>query len=152
MSTSRKIKHNLNLCLHKTQLQVDQGPQNNSRYLENTREEIRYSKRCNSGTQILGINSSHSLEWSLLNKREFIPGTVNLAADITLVRQWCKTPETGETSAQGPGWVGQHPNDSRENHTWCKLQEALLSASWGQTPFAAQGRGVWHLVLAVGGF
>jgi hypothetical protein len=30
----------------------------------------------------------------------------------------------------------------RKSH-WCKLQEVLLSASWGQTPSAMQVRGVW---------
>ena len=53
---------------------------------------------------------------------------------------------------QVPRWAGQYPNISRENHTWCKLQEVLLSASWGRSPSTMQGRGVRPWAVTVGGF
>jgi hypothetical protein len=49
----------------------------------------------------------------------------------------CKTPEAGPLLKS---LDELHPNV--KNHTWCKLQEVLLSASWGRTPSSSQGRGV----------
>jgi hypothetical protein len=94
------------------------------------------------------LRISYILSWNIVYQdvcqTEADIGILSLLYTIVRPQRWAST--------QVLGWAGQHPSDLRENHTWCKLQEVLLSASWGRSPSAVQGRGVQHWVVTVGGF